>query len=260
MNIIHSLSLSQKQAKDIRYLTELCHQADGCTLSCPVDGDAFWFLYEESQNGRHGFPAAFFAVYKVEADCWECYAFTRPDRRGRGYFSALLEEAGTYSQEEGEADLCFVTDGRCRDSLDILEHLEAEFWYNEYIMERCLEQNGRIAPDKTADRNQSETEDHGLDFSFRLVKKDTEWELEAPQGSCRLTVRGDGAFLYGLEILPELRGQGTGTRFVRGIISTLEAHGCKTLRLQVSGTNEAALRLYKKTGFVIAQTLSYYLY
>ena len=36
--------------------------------------------------------------------------------------------------------------------------------------------------------------------------------------------------------------------------------GIRTLTLQVSGQNLGALALYKKTGFRIRDTLSYYLY
>lgn len=260
MNIIHSLSLSQKQLKEIRYITELCHQADGCTLSCPEDADAFWLLYEDGQNEKHSIPAAFFAVYKVNGSCWECYAFTRPDGRGRGYFSALLEDVCTYSQEDGDPDLCFAADHRCKDVLPILSHLGAVFWYDEYIMERPLRPAGGGKAEKPGDRILNRSKDGCPDYSFKLVKRGLEWEVTDPQASCRLTLCGDIAFLYELEIVPFLRGQGVGVRFMNEIITMLEAHGCKLLRLQVSGTNEAAMGLYKKTGFCITQTLSYYLY
>lgn len=260
MNIIHSLSLSQKQLKDIRCITALCHKIDGCTLSCPEDGDCFWLLYEDGKERELGLPAAFLAGYKMEDFCLECYAFTRPDCRGRGYFSALLDAAGAWSREVGEMDLCFVTDHRCRAALEILEHLEAEPWYDEYMMERSLNQDGEAGSGEPAARRGRQTAERCPDSGIHLVKHGPEWEMSAPYGTCRLTVHGDRAYLYGLEILPALRGRGMGTRFVYGIISLLEHRGFESLGLQVSGTNEAALGLYKKTGFCITQTLSYYLY
>lgn len=265
MNIIHTLSLSQKQLTDIRSITGLCRQMDGCTLSCPEDGDAFWLLYDENReeakgvtawgetkNAGQGRPEAFFAVYRIDDSCLECYAFTRPDCRRRGYFSALLHEVCAWCQESGEPELCFVTDHKCGDALEILGYLEAEFWYDEYMMERRIGRDGAECP--------KQPKAHAPGCNISLIKHGTEWEMAAPWGSCRLTLLGERAYLYGLEILPSLRGRGMGTRFVREILSILENHGCRSLRLQVSGANEAALGLYKKTGFRITQTLSYYLY
>jgi ribosomal protein S18 acetylase RimI-like enzyme len=44
------------------------------------------------------------------------------------------------------------------------------------------------------------------------------------------------------------------------LFALLAAAGIKKVILQVSGDNAAALALYKKTGFRITETLSYYLY
>ncbi|WP_243134402.1 GNAT family N-acetyltransferase [Enterocloster asparagiformis] len=47
---------------------------------------------------------------------------------------------------------------------------------------------------------------------------------------------------------------------IRQLQDLTPAIGISTLTLQVSGDNLPALRLYKKTGFHITETLSYYLY
>ena len=44
------------------------------------------------------------------------------------------------------------------------------------------------------------------------------------------------------------------------LVSSLEREGIRRICLQVSGSNEPALHLYRKTGFRITETLSYYLY
>lgn len=260
MNIVNALSLSREQIKEIHDITNLCRKQDGISLSCPNDGDDFWLLYEgdpETSSIR-----AFFAVFKTDASCWECYAFTRPDSRGRGYFSALLEAVLTAGQEAGDPDLCFVTDNRCGDAQEILKHLEAEFWYDEYMMECKLDSASGLDLDSASgfDLDLAMTvEDEGPEWGMTLrIAKDG--SAAPPAGTCRLSLHGDSAYLYSLEIAPHLRCQGVGSMFVQGIMGMLKKDGCRQLRLQVSGTNEPALRLYRKTGFRITETLSYYLY
>lgn len=273
MNIIRTLSLSQKQMEDIRSLTSLCCQNDGIILSCPEDADEFWILYEVNAEGAMEYPAAFFAVYKTEPDLWECYAFTRPDRRRRGYFSTLCSSVCEDSREEGEPDLCFITDNRCGQTLEVLKHMEAEFLYDEYMM--ALEPgladgdaDGASVhggcPDKCRELLLSIIPDNGLLTVTAWLNpsdaEDSPTGVPSPAGSCRLSIRGRDVYLYALEILPQLRGRGYGACFMDCIISMLKERGYRGLSLQVSGNNEPALGLYKKTGFRITETLSYYLY
>ena len=269
MNLVTTLSLSQKQREEIHMLTDLCRRQDGSLLSCPEDGDEFWLLYEGgclckgSTLCQESSLQAFFTVYKTEDSCWECYAFTRPKARNQGYFSLLLDVVVEKSREAGEPDLCFVTDNCCKDTPGVLKHLGAEFWYEEYMMDCCLKGDGEDC------RKPLSCEDSHI----RILWKDKEPDYElvfflpdqkgapmAPAGTCRLSIQGDNACLYSLEILPALRGMGVGTRFVSNLLFLLKERGCRRLRLQVSGSNEPALRLYKKTGFRITETLSYYLY
>ena len=273
MKIIHTPSLSREQAHDIRTITDLCRQTDGTTLSCPGDGDHFWLLYGDGSRMQ-----AFLAVYKMDGSSWECSAFTRPGCRNQGYFHALLEQACRDSQEEGGPDLCFVTDNRCPDTLKVLRHLDAEFLYDEYMMEidlplaeegpglqnldsryhvfaECLEEDGEmsltmwITPGGDSSATDRSCPDSLTDSRDRL-----------PAGTCRIVVHGTGAYLYGLEILPRHRKKGLGTWFLYHIMSRLAGQGCRRLRLQVSGTNAPALGFYRKTGYRITETLSYYLY
>ena len=287
MKIIHTPSLSQEQAKDIHAITGLCRQTDGTVLSCPEDGDYFWLLYGDGNR-----MDAFFAAYQMDGSSWECSAFTRPDCRNQGHFHALLEQVCRDSQEEGEPDLCFVTDNRCPDTLKTLRHLDAEFLYDEYMMEADLSQarGGLRLQDLdclcsvTAEPITEDGEmslamwiSSGLDSSLGIspnqVSSDRTSPAPAkpcpaphpdrdslPAGACRIAVHGTGAYLYGLELLPQHRQKGLGTWFLYHIMSMLAGQGCQCLRLQVSGTNAPALGLYRKTGFRITETLSYFLY
>ncbi|NLY30923.1 MAG: GNAT family N-acetyltransferase [Firmicutes bacterium] len=58
------------------------------------------------------------------------------------------------------------------------------------------------------------------------------------------------AYLFGISIGKEWRGQGLGTRFLQGIIGRLREQGFQALELTVSPDNAAALKLYQgRLGF-----------
>ncbi|MGN0159705.1 MAG: GNAT family N-acetyltransferase [Brotaphodocola sp.] len=80
-------------------------------------------------------------------------------------------------------------------------------------------------------------------------------------GSCQTSVLSDTAVcLHHVEILPQFRGCGYGTILIQQLILALKEQGFSKIILQVSGDNSAALALYKKQGFRITETLSFYLY
>ena len=120
-NITHTTTLSRKEQEDIRRISALCRLTDGLSLSCPEDGDEYWLLEEDAT------AAAFLAVYKTEETMWECYAFTHPDFRRKGYFSALLEQVCQYSEALGEPELCLVTDNKCPAATAALRELGQSF-------------------------------------------------------------------------------------------------------------------------------------
>ena len=79
-------------------------------------------------------------------------------------------------------------------------------------------------------------------------------------GSFSLYLQPPSACLFEVEIAEPFRGHGLGQAMIRQLQDLTPAIGISTLTLQVSGDNLPALRLYKKTGFHITETLSYYLY
>ena len=76
-------------------------------------------------------------------------------------------------------------------------------------------------------------------------------------GTCRILPYGSGRFyLYHLEITESFRSRGFGRALLFGVLNSLPSRS--RVILQVSSENTAALSLYKKTGFGITKTLSYY--
>ena len=257
MKIIGTKRLTGPQEEQLVRLTRLCRAAESLTLSCPLDGDMFWLLYEESEL------LAALAVY-IQENVWECYAFTRPDRRRQGCFSQLLErlEAEAEKMDE-EPEICFITDGNSAGTLKTLEAVGAEFWYEEHAMVWEMAAQGAEAHNTAS-----------LPLTDRTVRLEMSADSSQPSlylctarasagtqvGAFSLYIQDSSACLYQLEVPQPLRGQGWGTAVVCALLDKLPAMGISRLVLQVSGGNAPAISLYQKTGFRITETLSYYLY
>jgi ribosomal protein S18 acetylase RimI-like enzyme len=71
-----------------------------------------------------------------------------------------------------------------------------------------------------------------------LVVGARHWEHEGEAG------------LYGMWVAPEARGSGASTALIHAVVDWARAAGYRTVRLEVADTNEPAVRLYSRLGFV----------
>ncbi len=257
MQIIHTAHLSEEQLHAVRFIAQTSAKSENLTLSCPEEADHYWLL-EEKKSGI----LSFLAAYRMDEDVWECCAFTLPEYRRRGYFSVLLETACSEEALE-ECDLYFAADHRCPAALKTLTALGAEPAWEEYMMELAVD---RAAADPAPSQHPYPLTLTDIP-SFRKDIRETitvqaflPSESDHPAGVCCLDLKGPEVYLYSLEIRKQLRGRGLGTAFLTALFPLLARKGYRTLSLQVSGENSAAMALYKKTGFRIRETLSYYLY
>ena len=234
-------------------------------------------------------PAACLILCPAGPDLWECYAFTRPDCRGQGLFTRLYGKALQLAQKEGEIsgqepELVFLSDGQSPQGQAALEAMGLELWYSEHQMEACIKDldltgssTGTTRPLRLIRRRFF---DQGMESWLYLAflspaagKPARAAQAAAPvqasgqkppanrprcTGTCRLLPYGGGRFyLYHLEIIPDYRGYGLGRSLLHAVLASLPED--TQVILQVSSENTAALSLYKKTGFRITKTLSYYI-
>lgn len=259
MNQIQILNVScpdVQQKNDMSELAAICRQHDRISLSCPLapEDEAQHLLLYGTNEGQHCLLSTL-SMLRYDDETVECTAFTHPDHRRQGYFSELLNRALEWV---GDCDILFPVSGRCADTLAVLDSLEAELDSIELQMELDLAEN-----------RAGETEtDFSLTESCPDLKHDmTKWLLyqnlseQKLLGSCQTSVISESSVcLHHVEILPALRGRGYGTVLMKRLITALQNQGFSRIILQVSGDNDAALALYKKQGFRITETLSFYLY
>jgi len=272
----------------VQDLVSLCCRTDGIRLSYPLEADG------EDDDTRHyllaaadGSLPAVLALTFYDDQTAECTAFTHPAHRRRGYFSRLLGEA---AEACADFDILFPVCEDCTDTMATLRALDAELQVRELQMVMELPSGDGAADGRDsapagalgpADGRDSAPGALGpADGSPALtpaapdVDGDVLWTMTAdgksesspaasPRiiGTCRTFPLGPSSVcLHSIEITPDLRGRGYGTRMLALLIPALAGRHFRQVVLHVSEDNLAAVALYKKAGFRITETLSYYLY
>lgn len=249
--IIKTTHLDHQQLQDLLQLEKLCQEHDHISLSVPTDPDEETIHFLLYNNEKILFSALSLLFYDEHTA--ECIAFTQPDQRNQGYFSKLLDAA---LDENEEYDILFPVSGACPDTLAALEHLGAELDSQELQMELDFKEVNEPSTNDPCFLS-CQTDDPSL----------TNWHLSSPQpenlvlGSCQTSrISCTSVCLHHVEILPEFRGRGYGTLLIEKLVQELKSLGISRMILQVAGDNQAAIALYKKQGFRITETLSFYLY
>jgi len=92
-------------------------------------------------------------------------------------------------------------------------------------------------------------------FSHEIAGNDFAYYIVALIGNKVVAYAGmwiilDEGHITTLAVHPEYRRQGIGTRLLQELITEAERRGCAKMTLEVRPSNDRALKLYGKTGFV----------
>ncbi len=256
MNIIRTKTPSETQINELLRLQETCRKHDHISLTFPMEEECIFFLLYEEDS----LLSALCTFFNESGD-YECCAYTLPPNRQSGYFMMLLEEL---LKETGDNDLIFPAEETCEETVLTLNAIGADLWYQEHIMELSssdflksgLAKHSRFSESLTLSMTRGNEEEPSL-CTF-LIK-------DSPVGFCYLDLRGQSAaYFYGFEITENLRNLGLGSSCLSLLLETCflkpGSEKLKKISLQVSGQNGPAMALYKKAGFQITESLSYYIY
>lgn len=284
METIRTSYLTRQQAEDVKGLETACRLADKTNLTFPMEEGGLTFLLYDEETLLSAFSA-----YSQNDGTWECTAFTLPNFRKKGCFTRLLHE---FLEGSDEDQLIFPADTTCLDARLTLKALGAEPLYRELMMERTLlgvgtgmenegaKQGGLANRDKTekrgenTKRGENPKRGEGSQYVKRAVfhpplaaiRESTRYTVEIGGqnvGSFHLIFQESSIYLYGLEISKPLRNKGYGAETLRTLInglSLLQEKKPDVILLQVLEENGPAMSLYRKMGFRIVASLSYYVY
>ena len=254
MNLIRTNAPDAHLTNDLRLLQETCNKYDHISFSFPLEEECICCLLYENERLLSALIAFF-----TDSDTMECYGCTLPGERQKGHFTSLLKEL---VNDYPDCDFLFPVYENCRDGIKTLQAMEASFCYTEHFMERSIPVLAKSGlEEENEDRND-------LTISFHKNSDDQIcyefFKDKEAVGMCNLDIQEKSAYLYGFEISRPLRGQGLGTAclglFLKTYTNLPADQRTKTIYLQVSGDNLPAVALYKKAGFKIRESLSYYLY
>lgn len=281
--------LEEVQEEQIRELEEICNQHESPALQSYVylssdmnreqSRNCFYLLYEQ------GKLVSFLSVFAPHQE-GEISAFTHPDFRGRGYFSALL---GRMREEwPSLTRLFFITEPSSKSAQAVLKKLGASYSFSEYMMyyEEGSPQKGsskksavsgaaeiRLKKVNPVDRAVmaglyasifSMQERDAADWFDRLMEEPSVHVFQAVAGNTvvgtgALSDEGDRMTLFAMGVKKPLRGRGYGRRLLQQLVEYWREHfGEKELLLETDSHSPRAVSLFKRHGFKIATQFDYY--
>jgi len=284
--LVKPTKLRPKQVEDIERLFRRCNEHDGSRYVFD-NSDEFkraeevnTFLLYEGQILAASMHI--FAPTKKEA---EIIGLTLPERRRQGHFTKLLGEVRKELYGRSIPSILFVCDGGSRDGNGVVQHLQAEYEYSEYLM-RCTDDRRRapggkdggngtieLVPAERADiprLKQISTE------AFDREERESESILEeflsstgrdlyrilyegGTVGMIGIHAEGQRHYIHGFCIDPAFRGRGIGRRaLVQAVNLCLEKDRERRIELEVQIDNTQALGLYGSAGFSVLTEFRYY--
>ncbi|SMC81962.1 GNAT family N-acetyltransferase [Papillibacter cinnamivorans] len=270
------------QILQLRELEKSCRLRDGQTTPIPLNT---WMNFNPGMKSCFLLYAgerlvSFLNVFAPEAREAEVYAVTHPEFRRRGYFAALLREAEAELKRCGVSRILLVCEKMSRDGQETARRLGGRLQHSEYRLK--FEGAPETAPPGRLRLEEAGPGDlkaiSALDV--RIFGSDPEVSLsmlgktlEDPKnrtfsvflgekriGLCNAGLREDGISIFGLGIAPEHQGMGYGRDMLLLLLGKLREYPGRDITLEADSENQAALRLYRSSGFTEITRFDYYEY
>ena len=242
-------SLSRKEAEEIQRIVSLSNASDGTVYSAPLDADLYFL------GTCRGETAAFLAVYfmgeteKRHPVC-ELLLFTRPDLRGQGRMKRLIGKMEeTFSGEkERNRPVWRILAYDSRAAEGFLKKKSFTRRYDELLM--LKEESAETAPESPAFGEETLRTDMPAsacgEGSFHFENDHSETDVR---------ISGNTAFFSGVRTDTSWLRKGYAGQLLNDTVQILKRRGIRTFLLQVSSENKAAVSLYTKLGFTVAERL-----
>lgn len=282
IKILKLKGLNRAQTRTAAALISCCNIYDGTHYGFPEDADGYYLLYED------GKLAAILVLFLMgeHLNCKEIYelaAFTLPDRRRRAYYSRLISAVrdklrGQYARyavyDNAAAVMTLKSRGtkHSHDELMLMCNLDDRseianaheeqgraIWNQAYISESA---NNELHANTQGDV--LVITDDAADSSLNAMTDDDAYIMGHAQsdfGECyfRIDKASHNAYVFGVQTYANYLRQGHAYRLLGNLYEELKGRGVKTVSLQVSSENTAALRLYEKLGMKEIERLSFYI-
>lgn len=260
MNILMRNQLNDAETEKIEALLLSCKKEEDLTLSFPYgDPDTRYLL---------GFAGSrllsVLVLCEIDENVFESIAWTDPAFRQKGCFRALWKEAIRLLKTPDEkVRVHFLWDHRSESAGKVIQALKAEKLSDEYQMSLTLSERNPGAGE--------ETEKTRSAYRFSLLREEADgtrryavFPGDSRESQPVLTYsvfpgsEKQNGYLFEFAVRKELRGRGLGSALFPVVLTRLSEDGFRSLSLQVSSSNTAAVKIYERAGFRPFITLSYY--
>ncbi len=269
--------LSIEELQEIRRLADICEQHDGIHLKLnwemlknrSLDETNDFLCY---QDGR---LIGCLALYWFGSPEIELNGMVHPSFRRDRVFSRLLGEARAECRRRGIPKLVFICDRDSTLGAAVVTQLGAHYTFSEYGMEMTEYEQPvsftspdlHFKPAGAAEaQDMARLDSACFDYSLEEARLDTgrigsgllALYEEKPVGKVFIVFAADGAFIFGLCVLPEYQGRGFGRAILREAIRVIRTKTDLPVRLEVACENSRALGLYYSCGFKAVTVYDYY--
>lgn len=274
--------LSSEQKERIRAFVGFCNARDhlhneiylGSEFKAYPEMKVFYLAQEGSEI------VGFLMVYADDQESAEISACVLPSRRREGIFSALFQQAGMELKKYHYSKVLLKTEKVFEDQQAFLSHYPVSFSHSEFLMvfdasecRPCAPKEGfslRLA--READLPalvsiSSRAFQNPLDVSETYIRQTFSGKngllfaalfQKKPVGCVSVDQSGNGNYLFGLCIDPEVQHQGFGRCMLSEVLKQLRASDDREITLGVDRENLAALPLYQSCGFKERTETQYY--
>lgn len=263
----------------VRLLEAQCREADGPgaplfldpSMNCSRSFPCLYLLYE----GDTLVSALF--VFAPSAREAELSGLTHPAQRRKGHFKQLWQAAQSDLAAYGIRTLLWAANGRFPHHAAVAGRLRAVHDFTEYWM--VWEKTNRpdaafhtmldaspAAKDMLAMMRETFGDETEAELAARLQRN--EGAANRSLFGCRLrgaligcggiSLEGGQAMIFGLGIVPRLRGRGYGRELLMQLVREAERHAPAQVTLEVNAANDTALRLYRQCGFHVSASIAYF--
>ncbi|GAA4652882.1 GNAT family N-acetyltransferase [Anaerocolumna aminovalerica] len=278
--------LDKQQKIEVKKLVSKCLTADGLSRELYLDNDmnlyenldSFFLLYDQKQL------VSVLTIFQMNEREAEISGYTLPDKRKKGYFTALLNAAEEELLDFDIYDMVFVAEPNSTSGKMAALSLGASFIKSEYLLRLKLEDytkkyseflsnlNFIVKPLTSKDIMQAayiHSEIFKTEFqeSEELIQNILESDCmvcygakleEELIGICNVNYGKNKASIFGYGVIPRFQGKGYGKGLINYVLRQLIKDKVSEVTLQVSSNSKNAMKIYNYLGFQIVTQYDYY--
>ena len=200
----------------------------------------------------------------------EVNGMVHPDYRRKGIFTRLFSLLKDEFNKRDNKAMLLLSDNNSVSGIEFIKNMTDDFSHSEYDMNLDMDATQNESFDNLIFRKAliediNKIKEANFEFfsvnDIEDISSGITYLLETDNiiiGKVRLEAIDNNGGIYGLEILPEYRGNGYGRELLILSIKKLKESNVKIINLQVETDNKNALNLYKSCGFKENYTMDYY--